>query len=436
MTPTLPPSLRVLFTVLLLLPSVGAADRAPFQVGTGWRDITPTEPVPMWGYGARHAARSQGMFDPLYAKAVVIQAGDQKLAIVGLDLGRSPGEGTLQKIRDRIRKDAGIEHSIIGGSHTHHGPVLEFTDKPGRGKGKFDAALRYYAVLEDAIVGAILDANADLGPANMAVGTVDLDGFNRNRHSKIDRVVDRQLGVVRFDTPGGKPKAVLVNFAAHPTIVSAAGLRFSSDFVGPMRRVIERELPGARAVFMQGASGDLSADQNGKKGHEAYGTALGQEVAKFAKTLSPEPVPDPALKVTEEQLTFKSRIDAKDPATRVLYSVAFFPELVNNYFDDYAAGTVRPRLTVAVLNRRVALVGVSGEFFAAHAIRLRQRARVEHLLFFGYANGYHQYFPTIEAAAEGGYGADQTVAPAEVGAGERVMDTALIRIYQGKRELP
>jgi hypothetical protein len=48
----------------------------------------------------------------------------------------------------------------------------------------------------------------------------------------------------------------------------------------------------------------------------------------------------------------------------------------------------------------------------------------------GYCNDYQQYFPTIEAAAEGGYGADPAVAPAEVGAGERVMDRALVHLYQ------
>ena len=76
------------------------------------------------------------------------------------------------------------------------------------------------------------------------------------------------------------------------------------------------------------------------------------------------------------------------------------------------------------------MTGVSGEFFSNHAIRLKQRARVKRLFFFGYANGYHQYFPTIEAVAEGGYGADAAVSPVAVGAGEQIMDTALLRIYQ------
>jgi hypothetical protein len=103
--------------------------------------------------------------------------------------------------------------------------------------------------------------------------------------------------------------------------------------------------------------------------------------------------------------------------------------LVANYADEYADG-VRPRLTVALLNGEVALVGASGEFFCSHAIRLKERARTGQLFFFGYCNGYHQYFPTIEAVAEGGYGADNAVAPAEVGAAERMMNDALIWLYQ------
>jgi hypothetical protein len=39
------------------------------------------------------------------------------------------------------------------------------------------------------------------------------------------------------------------------------------------------------------------------------------------------------------------------------------------------------------------------------------------------------YFPTIEAAAEGGYGADTMVAWAAVGTAERMMDDALIQYF-------
>jgi hypothetical protein len=88
------------------------------------------------------------------------------------------------------------------------------------------------------------------------------------------------------------------------------------------------------------------------------------------------------------------------------------------------------------LNEELGIVGVSGEFFAGHALSLKRRCRLPHLLFIGYCNDYQQYFPTIEAAAEGGYGADPQVAPAEVGAGERIMDRALLRLYSMQGKLP
>ena len=171
---------------------------------------------------------------------------------------------------------------------------------------------------------------------------------------------------------------------------------------------------------MQGASGDQSVT--------AKGDVIGLEAVKLAKSLQTEVVAKPSIEAREERFRFSSRTDFSNPSVRLMYSVAFFPELVTNYIDEYRDG-VRPRLTVALLNGEIAFVAASGEFFASHAIRLKERARVKQLFFFGYANGYHQYFPTIEAVAEGGYGADATVSPVAVGAGEQLMNTALTWIY-------
>ena len=383
----------------------------------------------MWGYGARHDILSTGTLDPLYAAALVIQAGTNKLAIVGLDLGRAPAESSLQNIRRRIREEAGIEYAFIAGSHTHHGPVLELTDEAGKGKGKFDATLSYYRQMETNITEAILEANRKLVPAKIAVGATKLDGFNRNRHSKIEpKPVDRDLGVMRLDDLSGKPIAVLFNFAAHPTSVPGEELKFSADYVGAAKETVEKEM-NATAIFMQGACGDLSINRGTNADYIAFGHTLGREVVKLARGLNPAEAPQSALKVREERFKFASRTDLSDPRVRGAYSLAFFPELVSNYVDEYVEG-VRPRLTVALLNGDIALVGVSGEFFSNHSVRLKERTRVRQLFFFGYCNGYHQYFPTIEAVAEGGYGADSAVAPAAVGAGEQIMNSALQWIYQ------
>src|SRR5207244_6840823 len=126
----------------------------------------------------------------------------------------------------------------------------------------------------------------------------------------------------------------------------------------------------------------------------------------------------------ERDFTFRSRVELANPVVRAAYAMAFFKELIDFYVQEYRDG-VRPHLTTALLDGRIGFVGVSGEFFSSHALRLKKRARLEHLLFLGYCNDYQQYFPTIEAAAEGGYGADPQVAVAEIGAGERMMDRAL-----------
>lgn len=426
----------VIVSACILLAAAAPPARADLRVGAGSADITPTEPVPMWGYGDRHAALSTGTLDPLQATAIVIAAGDEKLAIVGLDLGRSPTEAALERIRDRIRTEAGIGWSFIAGSHTHHGPVVELTDDPGRGRGRFEAAIRYGTRLEDGIVAAILAADRALRPAALAAGARPIESFNRNRHSKIAPVpVDRTLGVLRFDdAETGKPLALLVNFTAHPTSIPAETLKFSADYVGSLRTTIASEW-GGQAVFMQGASGDLSTDRAGHGDHVAYGTALGRQAVALAGELEPRRLAGPTLAVREERFPFPSRVDFRNPLIVAAYGLAFFPELVAGFVAEYGEG-IRPRLTVAVLDDSIALVGGSGEFFCQHAMRLRERARVDQLFFFGYANGYHQYFPTIEAAAEGGYGADPQVAPAAVGAGEQLMNTALTWIYQLRRKLP
>ena len=383
----------------------------------------------MWGYGARHDALSAGILDPLYAAALVIQAGDKKVAIVGLDLGRSPAERSLQIIRKRIKDQAGIEYSFIAGSHSHHTPVLELSDEPGKGKGRFDASLRYYKQMEDGIVEAVLEANSKLTPAKIGTGSVQLEGFNRNRQTKLTpKASDRELAVLRFDDTAGKPIAILVNFTAHPTMISAATLKFSADYVGAMKEMVQKET-GAAVIFMQGAAGDQSVNEGPNKGYQVFGEALAREVVKVAAGIATQEVAHPSIEVNEDRFKFSPRVDLSNPLVRIAYEKAFFAELIPNFVDEYADG-VRPRLTVALLNGEIALVGVSGEFFSNHSIRLKERARVKQLFFFGYSNGYHQYFPTIEAVAEGGYGADNAVSPVAVGAGELMMDTALIWIYQ------
>jgi neutral ceramidase len=136
----------------------------------------------------------------------------------------------------------------------------------------------------------------------------------------------------------------------------------------------------------------------------------------------------PSVKGMVETFHFKTRVDLNDRKVTAAYERAFFPEISRNYAREFADG-LDAELNTVLINGEVAIVGASGEFFCNHANRLRARSYVKHTLFFGYCNGHGMYFPTIEAASEGGYGADPGVSFAELGAGEQMMDKALLNIY-------
>src|SRR5437764_7260856 len=105
--------LRLVPAVLLLpalaLPLCGAE---PLKAGAATADVTPPVGYPMWGYAARHDAPSQGVLDPLRARALVLEAGGVKLAVVSLDLGRAPTRAVTASLRERLGK-AGVGHVML-----------------------------------------------------------------------------------------------------------------------------------------------------------------------------------------------------------------------------------------------------------------------------------------------------------------------------------
>ena len=80
--------------------------------------------------------------------------------------------------------------------------------------------------------------------------------------------------------------------------------------------------------------------------------------------------------------------------------------------------------------RDLAFVGMPGEPFVEFQMQLRAKSPLPNSFLLGYTNGYFAYFPTIAAAVRGGYGADSTVVPTEVGTGERMLNAGLISIYE------
>src|SRR5438270_10493166 len=78
------------------------------KAGAAKVDITPPTGFAMWGYGARHDLPSNGVLDPLYARALVLEVGKERIAIVSLDLGRAPTRQSTEAIRAKVNKAADI----------------------------------------------------------------------------------------------------------------------------------------------------------------------------------------------------------------------------------------------------------------------------------------------------------------------------------------
>lgn len=413
-----------IITLMMLRPLPGLPAAEELHAGAARVDITPPIGHAMWGYAARKDQPSLGVRDPLRARALVLAVAEKRIALVSLDLGRAPTRASMAALRARLRK-AGIEHLFIVASHTHHGPVLELDNWPSAEKP-------YVRQLEQKIGDVILDAARTLRPARLGVASKQTT-LNRNRHShRTDRPVDRELLVLRVEDAAGKPIAHAVNFAAHPTMRDTAERRFSADYPGVLADLVEKET-GAPCLFLQGAAGDLSANPSGEGDANRFGQELGRAVLALARGIRCAAIKS-GLETREESFTFKPRLNLSNPLVRLTLSQAFFPDLISFYEREYREG-VRPYLSVALLDGRIGFVGVSGEFFCGHALGLKRRARLEHLFFLGYCNDYQQYFPTIEAASEGGYGTVPPVSSAEIGAGERVMDRALIHLYQMRGQL-
>ena len=108
---------------------------------------------------------------------------------------------------------------------------------------------------------------------------------------------------------------------------------------------------------------------------------------------------------------------------------ALGPGIFKNY-----APAIKPQIempvTTLLINKRIAFMTMPGEPFVDFQINWRDRCPVRDTFFLGYANGYYGYFPTIRAASEGGYGTASATTWVEVGAGERMVDRAIVRTYE------
>src|SRR3977135_3250903 len=83
-------SVRLLFVCAAFLMGSALAFCASMRAGTAKADITPAGGELMWGYEDR-LKPATGTLDPLYARVLVLEVGEKRLAWVTFDRGRRVG---------------------------------------------------------------------------------------------------------------------------------------------------------------------------------------------------------------------------------------------------------------------------------------------------------------------------------------------------------
>jgi neutral ceramidase len=434
----------VLVFAIIITNPLSAAD---LQVGVARANITPPLGGSMYGYGARGSNVSAGVHDPLFAKAIVLSDGSKKLAIVTLDLGSMPSENTAN-IRKLVQDATDIDTILLVASHTHSAPSFV--------PGFPDQESPYIGELESKIAEAIAAAGDKLQPAKIGVGWGRAEeGHNRrlvnadgtvtmmwgNRERKPTKPLDYAVGVIALNTPSGKPIATLVNFNCHPVVLGPENLQISADYPGAMMAMLEKEV-GGQAMFVQGAAGDINPfwdKTDPQDGAFEQVTKMGETIAREVQRVRAgisSWESDVPLDLSSRKFEMKLRWDFDDPEAKKSADPDF--ARIMNYYLKGFENEKHAEVNTVLIGSEIALATFPGEFFVEHGLRLKQSSLVKNTFFVGYTNGALAYFPTIRAAAEGGYGATSATI-VEVGSGERLVNEALIQIHRmaGKlRELP
>ena len=237
-------------------------------------DITPRVGVELAGYGPFLDRRSTRVLEPLSARAMAVSAASGRWVIVSCDLMMIHAE-VANSVRLRVSRSTGWSGRDVAvhATHTHSAPAAappcalpELT-----AWGSPDPL--YVEVATRLIASACIEAIRDLQPARFYHATAKAEGFSydrtspspgRTRVNALDgswrtnrpETTDTSATVIRVERDGCPP-GILAYFSCHPVVCGARNREIHGDFAGIAMNRVERRLPGAIAMFLQGAMGDI-----------------------------------------------------------------------------------------------------------------------------------------------------------------------------------
>ena len=293
----------------LLWTGAFAADASPgsgfLDAGVGSVDITPTGPVTL--AGSPSPLKSSSVSSRLYARALVLSDGRQKVVIVTLDTLKYPVEHS-QRARHQIEKVTGIPvaNIMICSSHTHRGPLWSY----------------YPDQLVTPITDAVVQAVRDLSPCTLGMSKgraegvsecrrVIKDGHAWNRWQlkpeeaaryPAEGPADPEFDVLAVTARDGRHKAVVYNFACHAA--NTRDLAVSADYPGEVQKYVQEHLGyEVPTLFLTGCCGDVNPVYSVRR--NLFGEKLGGEIMRCLGQLGP--IAKPALSIECREMAMPGR---------------------------------------------------------------------------------------------------------------------------------
>ena len=437
--------------ILFLVPIVALAQGPSLSAGAAKLSLVPPFPTQMGGFFDRLDTFT-GVTTPVYARALVLDNGATKVAVVATDLIAISWE-VVEPVRKRIASRCGIpeDNILITAAHNHSGP----SGFAGSSTLGLEENVAFTEFVITTITDAVLSANDTLRPARMGFRMGQLSEITSNRQQGNDTVIDPDVGVLRVTEADSRATiAVLFNFTGHPVIVGSENLTLCGEYPGQAQQFVEDTLGGV-ALFTQGACGDVTMKRSGPPFEEVkrIGNIVGAEVVRTAEMI---PATEdatlhsvfervqvaqrdvPSVEDAEHQVAEADRrveeaqgANASEAQLRTLRrdaSASRTTLMVARAVASHPGALERSaQASVQVMQLGpVVVVGIPGELFVEYGLEMKKRVQQSlerPMMLVGYANDYIGYIVTPRASHTGGY--EQAIARVGVTAGRTLTEKAM-----------
>lgn len=224
------------------------------------------------GFGNKRLAT--GRHDDLWARTVVLDYGETRIAVVVVDFIGYYSEGAyfgINHINKMIDPKLGIQEVLLASTHSHEGPdtIGPWGDGPLK-DGKYPKYLRF---VDRQIARSIEQAARNLQPARIRLGVTDpskspsIAGMQTRTSGRPPHFFDEELRMMQFVGTSGRGRtiATIVNWNTHPESMEDKNTILTSDFPHAIRQEIERKY-GGTALYINGAIGaaEIIGDTNNR----------------------------------------------------------------------------------------------------------------------------------------------------------------------------